>query len=290
MLRRGSRVPELHVPAWSQRRVCQRAVWRSLVTAVSLSAGLLAGLLAGLVRELPAQPAVVDHGAFDTLLRRHVIDGRVDYDAFRDAPEFARYLTVLAVSDPTPWPRAEQLAFWINAYNAYTIAQINAHGERQSIKNINTSFGFVKAGGAWSEPMATVGGVRHTLDQIEHERIRPVFQEPRVHFALVCAARGCPPLRSEAFVAERLDAQLEDQARRFLLQSPSKNRVEAKAGTVFLSPILDWYGKDFAPNQRGLLQWISRYWPAGPERTLLESGSARVRWTTYDWSLNGRAR
>lgn len=247
-------------------------------------------LLGGVGRELLAQPAGADHGAFSALLARHVRDGLVDYDAFRNAPEFARYLNQLAVTDPARWPPAEQLAFWINAYNAYTIAQINAHGERQSIKNINKALGFLKTGGAWSEPMATIGGVRYTLDQIEHERIRPVYKDPRVHFALVCAALGCPPLRSEAFVAERLDAQLDDQARRFLLQSPAKNRVDVDARTVFLSPIFDWYGKDFAPDQRGLLRWLSRYWPTGPERTLLEGGAARVRWTTYDWSLNDQKR
>jgi hypothetical protein len=247
-------------------------------------------LIGAPLREAPAQSARVDHAPFSALLARHVRDGLVDYDAFRDAPEFAQYLRTLATTNPATLSRAEQLAFWINAYNAYTIAQINAHNERTSIKNINKAFGFVKAGGAWSEPMALVHGTAYTLDQIEHEQIRPVFREPRIHFALVCAALGCPPLRSEAYSAERLDAQLEDQAQRFLRQSPTKNRVDAAGRTVHLSPILDWYGKDFAPDQRGVLQWISRYWPAGAERRLLEEGTARVRWTRYDWALNTRSR
>lgn len=242
--------------------------------------------LALLTGPLAAQPRRVDHGPFNALLARHVRDGLVDYDAFRDAPEFSRYLRGLADADPTSLTRNEQLAFWINAYNAYTIAQINAHAERRSIKNINKSLGFLKTGGAWSEPMAIVGGTRYTLDQIEHERIRPVFQEPRVHFVLVCAALGCPPLRSEAYAADRLDAQLDDQARRFLLQSPSKNRVDVGARTVYLSRIFDWYGKDFAPDERGLQRWLSRYWAAGPEKSLLEAGGARIRFTDYDWALN----
>jgi hypothetical protein len=233
-----------------------------------------------------AQPRTVDHAPFSALLAQHVRNGLVNYDAFRDAPGFTRYLATLASTDPNSLPRAEQLAFWINAYNAYTIVQINAHGERQSIKNINKSFGFVKAGGAWTEPMATVNGTRYTLDQIEHERIRPMFQEPRVHFALVCAALGCPPLRNEAYVADRLDAQLDEQASEFLLRSPAKNRVDVSSRTVHLSRIFDWYGDDFAPDARGLQRWLSRYWPAGAERSLLEAGTARVRWTDYDWSLN----
>lgn len=243
-------------------------------------------LLAALSGALNAQPPNVDHGAFNTLLNRHVRDGLVNYDAFRNAPEFARYLKTLAATDPGTLSRNEQLAFWINAYNAYTIQQINAHNERRSIKNINKSFGFVKAGGAWSEPMATVNGTAYTLDQIEHERIRPVFQEPRVHFALVCAAVSCPPLRSEAYTAEQLDTQLDDQARVFLLRSPTKNRADLASRTVYLSKIFDWYGKDFAPDSRGVQRWLSRYWPAGAERALLEAGTARVRWTDYDWSLN----
>jgi len=247
-------------------------------------------LLGAMRRDLPAQPSHHDHGAFSALLALHVREGRVDYDAFGEAPEFARYLHGLAQADPATLTRTEQLAFWINAYNAYTIAQVNAHAERQSIRNINKTLGFVKAGGAWSEPMATVGGTRYTLDQIEHERIRPVFKDPRVHFALVCAALGCPPLRSEAFTAERLDQQLDDQARRFLLQSPAKNRVDVASRTVHLSPIFEWYGRDFAPDVRGVQRWLSRYWPAGAERSLLEAGTAHVRWTRYDWSLNGMPR
>lgn len=240
------------------------------------------------VSRLSAQ--TLEHEPFDRLLRAHVRDGLVDYDAFARAPEFPRYLAQLAATDPATLPRAEQLALWINAYNAYTIAQINAHGERSSIKNINKSLGLVSTGGAWRERMATVGGVRYTLDEIEHQRIRPVYREARIHFALVCAAIGCPPLRSEAYVASRLDAQLDDQARQFLRASPAKNRVDASSNTVYLSRIFDWYGTDFAPDRAGLLRWLARYWPPGAERSLLERGAARVQWTTYDWSLNRQPR
>jgi hypothetical protein len=228
------------------------------------------------------------HEAFDRLLRGHVRDGLVDYDAFAADPSFAGYLSLLAATDPSGWPRDEQLAFWINAYNAYTIAQVNAHGERRSIRNINRTLGLVSTGGAWRERMATVGGRTFTLDEIEHDRIRPVFREPRVHFALVCAAKGCPPLRSEAYTGHRLAAQLDDQARRFLRESPARNRVDVATRTVYLSRIFDWYGEDFAPDADGLLRWLARYWPEGPERALLAAGKARVVWTPYDWSLNRR--
>ena len=144
-----------------------------------------------------AQAAAPSHALFDALLRQYVHDGLVDYDAFDRSPQFAQYLAELSRTNPLQLPKAEQLAFWINAYNAYTIRQVNAHGERESIRNVNRTLGMFSTGGAWTEPMAVIGGRSYTLDQIEHERIRPVFHDPRVHFALVCAARGCPPQRSE---------------------------------------------------------------------------------------------
>lgn len=228
------------------------------------------------------------HAAFDALLKAHVRGGLVDYDAFASSAAFTEYLAMLAKTDPSSLPRIEQLAFWINAYNAYTILQINAHAERSSIKNINKTGGFLSLGGAWKEKMATIGGHRYTLDEIEHDQIRPVFQDPRVHFALVCAALGCPPLRSQAYQADSLDGQLDGQARAFLLHSPTKNRVDVASRTIYLSPIFDWYGKDFGANRHAMLQWLARYFPAGAERNVLTSASSRVKWTDYDWSLNIR--
>jgi hypothetical protein len=225
------------------------------------------------------------HAPLDSLLRQFVRDGLVDYDAMEQAPQFATYLATLARIRTDDWPRADRLAFLINAYNAYTIAQVNAHHERRSIRNINKSFG-VLGNGAWGEKMATLGGVTYTLDDIEHRLIRPVFGEARVHFALVCAARGCPPLRAEAYRGDVLDEQLTDQAHIFLLRSPAKNRVDVTAATVYLSPIFKWYRGDFGKDDAALLRYIGSYFPAGDHARLLASGHARIRWTDYDWSLN----
>ena len=243
-------------------------------------------------RPAPAQGRTFDHGAFDALLRAHVVDGLVDYDAFAAAPEFARYLERLAAFDPASLPRAEQLAFWIDAYNAYTIRLINKHGERRSIRNINKSFGLVKAYGPWREKLAVVGGRAYGLDEIEQDIIRKRYAEPRIHFALVCAAMGCPPLRSEAYVGSRLDAQLDDQARIFLLRSPAKNRVDVATRTVYLSPIFVEfrdYIQDFGGSEAAVGRYVARYHPAGAERDLLLSGTFRVERTHYDWTLNSQA-
>ncbi|MBK6306052.1 MAG: DUF547 domain-containing protein [Gemmatimonadetes bacterium] len=255
----------------------------ALTTALALVAVLAAAPLAAPLRAQGLPPQL--HAPFDSLLRQHVRDGLVDYDAMARAPQFAAYLGTLARTRSDGWPRAERLALLINAYNAYTIAQVNAHNERRSIRNINKSFGVVGSG-AWGEKMATIGGVTLTLDEIEHERIRPVFKEPRIHFALVCAARGCPPLRAEAYRGDVLDQQLTDQAQRFLLRSPTKNRVDVAAATVYLSPIFKWYGSDFGKDEGARLRYIGSFFPDGAEARLLATGRARIRWTDYDWSLN----
>ena len=232
----------------------------------------------------------MDHGAFDQLLHAHVANGMVDYDAFAKSPDFARYLKRLADTDPATLGRNEQLALWINAYNAYTIQLINKHGERGSIRNINKTFG-IKAYGPWKEKLAVVGGHAYGLDEIEQDIVRKRYQEPRIHFALVCAAMGCPPLRSEAYVGSRLGAQLDDQARTFLLQSPTKNRVDVAARTVYLSPIFVEfrdYIQDFGGSNASVGKFIARFHPAGPAKDLLLSGDFKTVVTNYDWTLNSQ--
>jgi hypothetical protein len=236
--------------------------------------------------------ATFDHAAFDALLHAHVRNGMVDYDAFATAPEFAAYLSRLAAFDPAQLSQSDQVAFWIDAYNAYTIQLVNAHHERESIRNINKSFGFVRGYGPWKEKIAVVGGKSYGLDDIEQDILRKRYHEPRIHVALVCAAMGCPPLRSEAYVGSRLDAQLDDQARTFILQSPSKNRVDVAARTVYLSPIFVEfrdYINDFGGSEATVGKFIARFYPAGAERDLLASGQFRVEKTPYDWTLNSQA-
>jgi hypothetical protein len=233
-----------------------------------------------------AQVQAADHAAWDRLLQAHVdARGLVDYDAFARNPGFEEYLQWLARADPAALPRAEQLALWINAYNAYTIRLVHSHGERRSIRNINRTLGLIAGKGPWSERMATVGGRTYTLDEIEHEIIRPRFQEPRIHFALVCAAIGCPTLRREAYTGARLEAQLDQQARAFLLEAPAKNRVDVQARRVYLSPIFRWYREDFGRDDAEVGRYLARYHD-GAERELLLSGAFRIAYTNYDWTLN----
>lgn len=274
------------------RPAARRVTAAGATAALLLAGAAVAGAPVVTHAAAAAQSGTVDHSAFDALLRAHVRNGLVDYDAFKTSAEFRQYLARLAATDPAALGRAERLALWINAYNAYTIQLVNAHGERASIRNINKSFGFVKAYGPWKEKLAVVGGRAYGLDEIEQDVVRKQFREPRIHFALVCAAMGCPPLRSEAYTGARLDAQLDDQARAFLLRSPAKNRVDADGRTVYLSPIFVEfrdYINDFGGSEAAVGRYVARYFPAGPERALLEGGGFKVVKTAYDWKLNSQA-
>ncbi|MDQ3517042.1 MAG: DUF547 domain-containing protein [Gemmatimonadota bacterium] len=237
-----------------------------------------------------AQNAIADHSGFDAVLRTNVVNGLVDYDAFKRSPDFAAYLEAMAKVDPESLSDRDRLAFWINVYNAWTIQLINDKGERGSIRNINKSLGLLKLKGPWNEQLVRVRGKRLSLDDVEHRIIRKEWKEPRIHFALVCAAIGCPPLRTEAYTGDRLEAQLEDQGVLFLRRSPSKNRVDVANRTVHASMIFTLYKADFGGNDANVGKFIARWYPDGPEKQLLNSGKFRLSKTDYDWSLNSQAR
>ncbi|MEX2179446.1 MAG: DUF547 domain-containing protein [Gemmatimonadaceae bacterium] len=234
----------------------------------------------------PAQTP--DHGPWDAMLKVHVSDGLVDYDAFGRDARFPAYLRSLDAVNPAALSEADRLAYWINVYNAYTIELINSRKERKSIRNINKRFG-IPMKSPWAEPVVRAGARALTLDDVEHEIIRKEFDEPRIHVALVCAAIGCPPLRTEAYAGARLDEQLDDQTRQFL-SDQRKNRVDVASRTVYGSPIFSWYREDFGGDLRGVGAFWARYFPAGEARDLLSSGNFRWVDNDYDWSLNIRPR
>lgn len=236
----------------------------------------------------PAQGFDQSDKLLDGVLHQYVKDARVDYAGLKAHPqELNRYLDQVAAvteSDFKQWNQKEQLAFLINAYNAYTLKLIVDHYPIASIKDIGRFWS-----GPWDQPIVHLFGKSITLNSLEQE-IRD-YHEPRIHFALVCASIGCPPLRSEAYTANRLDEQLNDQAKRFMANR-SKNRVDAANQTIYLSPIFKWYSEDFQKKAGSVLQFIQPLWPKD-ERTELEATGAanfEIRYTDYDWSLNGQAK
>ncbi len=267
--------------------LAKRAGWITMLV-VALGASLMPRMASaqGAAASSTGQAATVDHSTWNSMLSAYVTDGMVDYDAFQRDGRFASYLAKLQNTRVAALPRDEQLAFWINTYNAYTIELLNSRRERSSIRDINKVLG-VTLKSPWAEPVVKADGRTLTLDDVEHEIIRKQFKDPRIHVALVCAAMGCPPLRSEAFVAARLDAQLDDQARRFLAQR-AKNRVDVKSNTVYGSPIFTWYREDFGGSLQGVGAFWAKYLPIGAEQELVRSG--RFTWvdTDYDWRINMR--
>ncbi len=176
------------------------------------------------------------------------------------------------------WSRAEKIAFWINAYNAYTVRLILDHHPLRSIRKI----GWLP-GAAFRLPFIPMQGLRGddmSLDDIEHRVLRAEFGEPRIHFALVCAARSCPPLRAEAYRAADLDQQLDDQGRRFL-GDVAKNRLDRAAGTLYLSAIFKWFQPDFETSGP-LSAFVAPYL----DRQASELADVEIEFLDYDWSLN----
>ncbi len=227
------------------------------------------------------------HRRWTEVLTHQVKAGLVDYSALKARPaELNAYLTTLAdvpQAEFVRWTERQRLAFLCNAYNASTIRFIVDHYPVKSIKDLGGLFA-----SPWERPVVKLFGAVHTLDQLEHRMIRADFREPRIHFALVCAARGCPPLRAEAYVEERLDQQFADQARQFLA-SPEKNRVDEITGTIHLSPIFKWYGDDFGKDTDAVLRALKPYWPRTTAAALVKGG-LKIRYTEYDWSLNDQRR
>lgn len=222
-----------------------------------------------------------DHAAFDALLGRHVDDaGLVDYGGLaRDEAALDAYIGLLADAPMDVMGRDERLALLINAYNAFTLKLILEHRPVDSILDIPPRL-------RWDDRRWIVGGRTWSLNEIEHEQIRPKFIEPRVHFALVCAAVGCPPLRGEAYDGSRIDRQLAEQAR-IVHQDDRWFRLAPDGSTVELSMLYSpsWYGADFEQTHGTVLRYAAAHAP--PLQALLDAGTPpRVAWIDYDWRLN----
>lgn len=225
-----------------------------------------------------------EHAALHTLLQRFVKDGVVDYSGLKqERAALTAYLATLsAVEDHDGWSDADKLAFWINAYNAWTLDLIFEAWPVKSIKSL------YPPDGPWKRAFITLAlhPDKVSLNWIEHEVVRKQFKEPRIHFALVCASVSCPPLRNEAFTSNRLDEQLEDQAKIFL-RDTSKNTLDIRRKTFRLSKIFEWYGGDFAGDAKAVARRIAPW--MGPEaEALAKNPKMTVAFLPYDWGLNGR--
>lgn len=227
--------------------------------------------------------------AWGELTARYVVDERwVDYAAWHASDDDRRALGAVVDAfeavDPAALARDDRLAFWINLYNAATVELVLENHPVASIKDIDGGGLF---GSPWKIERVTVAGRALTLDQIEHEIIRPEFGDPRIHFAVNCASVGCPPLASEAYVGARLDAQLDAACRR-ALNDPTWVDLSGCTGsygdgTIRLTKLFDWFRDDFGGDD-AVRDFIATYRPADAFR--LRNTTCTLEYDDYDWRLN----
>lgn len=233
-----------------------------------------------------AEPFDQTHGKYARVLAATVRDGRVDYAKLKAAPaELDAYLKDagdVSAADFSKWNKGERLALLLNLYNAQTLRLIVDNYPLKTIRSIG-----IMPGAAWRGLIVRFGGQMMSLEHLENKIIRPEYKEPRIHFALVCAAVSCPPLRGEPYVGSRLGEQLDDQARRFLATAES-NRFDAARNTLHLSQIFDWYKADFTSSAGSVANYVKPFLPKPQRDALADPAKVKVQFTDYDWALNVR--
>lgn len=225
----------------------------------------------------------ISHEIWDKLLKKHVdAKGFVNYGGFKkDETELKKYLNLLSENAPNDkWSADEQLAYWINAYNAFTVQLILNYSDKKikSIKDIGDKIKIPFINTPWDIKFIKIGGKTLDLNNIEHGIIRKKFNEPRIHFALVCAAKSCPSLRNEAYTASKLNEQLDAQGVDFL-NDTFKNKITEKEAK--LSMLFTWYGGDFR-DKMPVINWVNKY------SKIKITNATKVSNTDYNWELNGK--
>lgn len=233
------------------------------------------GCISGLKNDSDSKP--VTHELWNGLVSRHVTEtGRVDYKGFiADSLKVNQYLDLLSAHHPNKnWSKNEQKAYWINAYNAFTVRLIVRNYPVASIKDLGGAI--YKINTPWDIKFIDIEGEKYDLNNIEHSILRKKFADGRLHFALNCASKSCPSLRNEAYTAERLEAQLDAQAVSFI-NDKRHNQITAESAT--LSRIFKWFEGDFTKGQK-LHAFINRY------AEVKISAKTKLDYNEYDWRLN----
>ncbi len=256
----------------------------SILTLATVAALTLTSLTAPKPRPavLAAEPAAApfDHSAYDRLLKKYVSDkGLVNYKGWKaDQQGLNQYLAMVSKNPPAAtWSKADQMAYWINAYNAYTIRLVLDHYPINSIKDIGSKIKIPFVTTPWAAKFFTIGGNKMSLDNIEHGTLRKKYNDPRIHFALVCASMSCARLRPEAYTGTQLDRQLDDQGRDFV-NNPAKNRPAKDAAQ--LSKYFDWYKGDWSGNGQSVVSWVNKY------STTKIDNNTKITYLDYNWNLN----
>lgn len=224
--------------------------------------------------------SVVDHRIYAELLNKYLMDGKVDYAGFKsEEARLDQYLDLLGKVDPKSLPQAEQFAFYVNAYNAWTIKLIlSRYPDLKSIKELGSLFK-----SPWQKEIVRLDGKVMTLDNVEHDILRPRFKDPRVHFAINCASISCPPLRNEPYRGDILDQQLDDATRSFL-NHPTSYKFDDNA--FYVSQIFKWFAEDFNNDPFG---FYLKYANEELKKKLeANRNKLEIKYLDYDWGLNAK--
>ncbi len=226
----------------------------------------------------PSRASTVNHEVWADLLGKYITTGGVNYAGFKsEENRLDQYLKMLEDTDTDKLPRNEQYAYYINAYNAWTIKLIlSGYPGVKSIKDFGT---ILKS--PWQKKLVRINGAVITLDDVEHNILRPRFKDPRVHFAINCSAASCPPLRPEPYLGHALDQQLDDSTRSFV-NDESSHRLEGN--TLYVSRIFKWFSEDFNENPLGFYFQYAE--GALKEKLTAQKDTIQVKYLNYDWSLN----
>lgn len=240
-------------------------------------------LTIGVVRGVAAAP--FDHFKFDQILHQYVNGkGRVDYNGIAENPIFNAYIKSLETADIDAMSINEQLAFWLNAYNAVTIDKVIKWKPKKSAREtlipgiwISTKF--------FTTREHTVAGKRLSQDDIENEILRKQFKDPRIHFAIICASSGCPPLPRFAYTGENVQTNLEEETRSYL-NSARGTKIDEVENTLYISKLFDWFAGDFESKAGSSLNFIKPYLNENTAAFLKRN--PRIAYIHYDWSLNAQ--
>jgi hypothetical protein len=253
---------------------------RVLAAATRMGAAIGGLLVLPMIATPVARAAGISYAPLDTVLVRHVHEGRVDYGALaRDRGPLERFLAASRLARPDGWERNERIAFWVNVYNARVLDGVIRRPGLESVLDVGRVLGVPTLG--FFRERAVSGGRKLSLNDIEHEILRKGFGDPRVHFVLNCASASCPVLPARPLSAANLDSTLDAATEAFLLDR-SKNRL-APGVELQLSSIFKWYRPDFEGDAGSLPEFLARHWRG--EGTL--RGDERIRFLDYDWGLNG---
>ena len=229
-----------------------------------------------------------DHNLFTEILKDNAHNGLVKYKELINNENFSNYLEQLSSTNPDELNKNEKLAFWINAYNAFTLKIVAENYPVESITDLHTGgkvIGFLLGKTVWDKEFIKINNKNYSLNYIEHEILRKM-DEPRIHFAIVCASISCPAIRDEAYEAAKIELQLSEETYKFL-NDTSRNSFDVNEREADISQIFNWFDEDFGESDESILKFVSKYLPENINNDIQSNlDDWDVSYKSYNWDLN----